>query len=356
MPHSADPAPRSNPIVLWWHELASRHKVRGAQHRLHQRAVQLACERVVSRTNPALRGLPGYRRRLLPVAERILAHGEALLGAIPGPTTLDPGAWAADPLVNALFADTTRLRQVVSGRAVQRWLRDHPGFNGDLYGLLLAMPQERQQLGIELIGDRVQRDVKQTTLSFSETEIVAVAPDMPGLRAALVQPLADLFVTIAKERIDAREARIQSLEEALAMLRAKQRALLSPKVGNARLARGGGSLDLGDQQRLEEGIEATTRDLADARRGLANIQDYLTSVIAELEHPERELQLQTMDLWIDRMNLIRDRRCEGARDIRLVRAHRPSRPGRVAQYVRFPRSLVEDIDERLANIQRQIGG
>ena len=356
MPNRPQASSPSGSLGLWWRALNSRRKVRGAQRRLHQSAVQLACERIVSQTNPALRGLPGYRRRLLPVAEGILAHGEALLRAIPGPIDLDPAAWAADPLVNALFADTRRLRQVVSGRAVQRWLRANPSHRGDLYGLLLAMPQERAQLGMELVGDLVQRDVKQTTLSFAETEIAAVADGMDSLRAALVQPLTDLFVSIARDRLADREERIQTLQEALAMLRAKQRALLSPRVGNARFALGGGSLPAGDQHRLEADIEETERDLADARRGLANIQDYLVSIIGELDHPERELQLEAMDLWLDRMNVIRDRHTEGAREIRLVRARRPHRPGRVAQYVRFPRSLVQDIDERLADIQRQLGG
>ncbi len=364
MPDTPNTSPNTSPnisrkpsfIALRWRELISRIKVHRAQQRLKRSAAELACEHLVSQTNPALRGMPGYRRRLLPVAEKILAHGDALLGAVPGPSLLDTTAWSTDPLVNAFFADVQRLRQVVSGRAVQRWLGDHPGFDGDLYGLLVAMPEERQQLGMELLGDKVRRDVKQTILAFKEAEILAVADSMDALHAALRQPMADFLVSIGLGRIAAREERIAELEEALAMLRTKQRALLRPRVGNTRLAQGGGSLPAGDVERLEADIEETQGDLADARRGFANIRDYLASIITELDHPERELYLETMDLWVDRMNVVRDRRCEGAREIRLVRARRSDRPGRVAQYVRFPCSLVLDVDARLADIERQIGG
>jgi hypothetical protein len=341
--------------ALWLREILSRLRVRGAERRLGRSAAQLACERIVSHINPALRGLPGYRRRLLPVAERILAHAESLVRTVPGPVTLDPGAWAADPLVNALFADLGRLRGVVSGRAVQRWLRDHPDFDGELYGILVAMPQERRQLGMELVGDHVQRDVKQTTLSFVETEILAVADSMEALRRGLVQPVVDLVVSIGHDRIAAREERIASLGEALAMLRAKLR-VVNPRVGGADLALGSSGAHLAEQERLKARIEETERDLADARRGIADIAEYLACVIAELDHPERELHLEAMDLWVDRMNVIRDRRRDGAQEIRLVRARRSDRPGRVAQYVRFPRSLVLDMDARLDEIQRQIGG
>jgi hypothetical protein len=335
--------------------LVSRLRVQSAERRLHASAVHLACERIVSQVNPTLRGLPGYRRRLYPVAERSLAHGESLLGAIPGPVALDPASWAADPLVNALFGNVAQLTQVLSGRAVQRWLKEHPAADGELFGLLLAMPQERRQLGMELIGDRVQRDVKQTTLGFTDIEVAAVADDMDALRGGLLQPVVDVMVSIGHARIEAREERIAELEAAVRMLKLKLK-VVNPRVGGLDLVLGGSSGHLAEQERLQARIEETERDLADARRGLANIAEYLDCLVTELDHPERELQLESMRLWLDRMNVVRDRRTEGANELRLVRARRPDRPGRVALYVRFPRRLVQDPDERLAAIARQIGG
>jgi hypothetical protein len=350
------PAPfRLGALRLWAQERVSRLRVQSAERRLHESAVHLACERIVSQVNPTLRGLPGYRRRLFPVAERLLAHGESLIRAIPGPVTLDPASWAADPLVNALFGNLSQLQQVLSGRAVQRWLKEHPATDGELFGLLLAMPQERRQLGMELIGDRVQRDVKQTTLGFTDIEVAAVADGMDALRRSLLQPVVDVMVSIGHARIEAREERIAQLEAAVRMLKLKLK-VVNPRVGGVDLVLGSSSAHLAEQARLQGRIDDAERDLADARQGLANIEEYLDCLINELDHPERELHFETMRLWLDRMNIIRDRSTEGAHEIGLVRARRPDRPGRIALYVHFPRRLVQDPDERLADIARQIGG
>ena len=346
-------ASRLGPLLLWAEEVISRLRVQSAERRLHERAVQLACERIVSQVNPALRGLPGYRRRLFPVAERILAHGRSLLGTIPGPVTLDTSSWAADPLVNALFGNVTQLRRVLSGRAVQRWLAEHPVGDEELFGLLLGMPEERRQLGMALVGEHVQRDVTQTTLSFTELEIAAVADSMAALRESLLQPVVDLLVSIGHARLAAREERIAALEEGIRMLKLKLK-VVNPRAGGVDLILGASSQHLAEQERLTARIEDAERDLADARRGLANIEEYLACLITELDHPERELHLETMRLWLDRMNVIRDARTEGAQEIQFVRARRPDRPGRVALYVRFPRRLVQSPDERLADIARQI--
>lgn len=344
----------SNPLALWFQEGLSRLRVRGAERRLRSSAAELACERIVTQINPALRGMPGYRRRLLPVARGLLEHCETLLGSIPGPIEMDPSAWARDPLVNAFFADIPRLRQVVSGRTVQRWLKDHPTYDGDLVGLLVAMPQERHQLGMELVNGRVQRDVKQTTLSFADIEVVAVADGMGALRRVLVQPLSDLIVSLAQARIAEREARIEDLDQGLAMLRSKLNSV-NPRLAGPDLALTAGSSRIAERERLQAQIQELERDRQDARRGLADIREYLDCVVQELAHPELELHLEAMDLWLDRMNVIRDRRCDDAREIRLVRARRSDRPGRVAQFVRFPRGLVLGLGERLDEVQRRLG-
>jgi hypothetical protein len=343
----------SKTLRLLVEEFLSRLRVRGAERRLRNSAAELACERIVTQTNPALRGMPGYRRRLLPVARRILEHGESLLRQIPGPIELDPSAWARDPLVNALFADLPRLRQVISGRTVQRWLRDNPDHDGEVFGLLVAMPEERHQLGMELVGDRVQRDIKQTTLSFAEMEVVAVAEGMDVLRRSLSAPLADLIVSLPQARIAARQERIDALEQNLAMLRSKLNSV-NPRIGGADLALAAGSSRLAERERLQREVGELERDLADARRGLGDIGEYLESLVQELDHPEREIHLEAMDLWLDRMNVVRDRRSEDAREIRLMRARRSDRPGRVAQFVRFPRRLVMSVDERFDDIERHI--
>jgi hypothetical protein len=339
---------------LWLREGWSRLKVRSAERRLHMRAVERAVERIIDQANPSLRGLPGYRHKLFPVVERLLAFAAELAGRLPGPTTVDPSSWASDPLVNALFGDVGQIRRVISGAPVRAWIKAHPVPRGDdLYALLAVMATERQQLGMELVGDHVQRDVKQTTLSFAEHELYAVADSMPGCREILAGQIVDLIVSIAIADIVAQEERIAALEQAVRMLRLKLK-VLAPRAGSVDLLRSS-SENLAEHERLKARIDESQRDLADARRGLGDIEQYLTRLIEQLDHAERHIGLEGMRLWVDRMNVVRDRHDPQAHELQLTRARRPDRPGRVVQFIRFPRRLVQTADERLAEVERHLG-
>ncbi len=137
-----------NRLLLWLQEFWSRLKVQDAERRLHQRSVDLAIERIVNQANPAMRGLGGYRRKLFPVVERLLAYSEELVAQVPGPTTVDPESWSSDALVNALFGNVQRIRQVVSGPGVRGWVAANPVPRGDdLYALLAVHAGRAQPAG-----------------------------------------------------------------------------------------------------------------------------------------------------------------------------------------------------------------
>jgi hypothetical protein len=341
-------------LILWLETIWSRLKVSGAERRLRERTIELAVERIVSQANPALRGLPGYRRRLKPVAARLIEHVESLGAHLPGPTDVDPAAWADDPLVNALFGNIACLRRAVSGPAVRDWLQANPIETGDhLYALLVAWPRERTQLGMELVGDHVQRDIKQRTLSFTDHELFGVGADLDETRRKLIRQVTDLIVSIGIGRIAAQEERMVEIETALRKLRIKLR-VVNPRVGGADLVLAGSSHHLAERERLEQQIKTLEKDLADASRGLGDIGQYLDRLVEVLDHPEQELTLERMTLWVDRMNIVRDRADAGARQITLVRGRRRDQPGRVAQLIRFPRSLIISPEERLAAVERHL--
>lgn len=342
-------------LSLWLQELGSRLKVRGAERRLHERAVQFAIERIIDQANPALRGLGGYQRKLYPVVERLLQYAEELVAQIPGPTTVDPDSWSSDPLVNALFGNVQRIRQVVSGPAVRDWLKQHPMPRGDdLHALLAVVPLERNQLGMELVDEQVQRDVKQTTLSFTDHELFAVAETMPEARLLLTGQIVDLIVSIAMAELVGQEERIAALEQAVRMLRLKLK-VVNPRAGAVDLTLSSSGQHLAEREQLQARIEENERDLADASRGLGDIAQYLDRLISLLDHAERHIGLERMHLWLDRMNIVRDRSDKDANEIELVRGRRPDQPGRVAQFIRFPRRLILSADARLEEVERHLG-
>jgi len=318
----------------------ARPWVQRAERRRHLQALRVATERLVDQITPELRSLPAYQARLAPVVERIREHSITLVDKIPGPVPIDKERWSNDPLVNALFEEPTALSGAVSAPAVQKWLQDHPEDSaGELYGLLIAKPKERSQLGSEMRGDRLERDVKQKTLRFTEHEIAAVDSDPDRLRLALARPVADLIQSLGIGRLTAQEERIVAHEETLRVLRLKLK-VITPRVDGVDLLLGTRAENTAELQRLQSKIAETERALVMARRGLNGIEQYFERITELLGYPGEAVQLEPMCVWLDRMNVVRDRDHPRAREVTLMRAMSRGKPGRVVLFVRFPRALV----------------
>jgi hypothetical protein len=284
-----------------------------------------------------------------------LDHSSSLIAQVPGPIEIEPKGWMSDPLLSTLFPSQDTLRTALSSPEVRKWLRENPCEDDAwLVGLLVALPQERTRLGMELAGDQVQHDVKQTTLGFSEVEIAAVGTDVEGLRATLVQPVSDVIVSLGIARLAAQEEKIAALEDGLRMLKLKLK-VVSPRASGVDLLLAGSSQHLAEYQRLKQRIEETERDLASARQGLEDSDQYFARITELLDHPEKEMQLERMCVWVDRMNVVRDSKHPDARELSFMRAMRPDQRGRIALFVRFPRALVITANEQLAAVERHLG-
>lgn len=320
-----------------------------------RRATDIATERLIDQVNPALRDCARYRRRLAPMVARILAHSEALIEQIPGPLLLDAERWAQDPLAKALFANDGALRKAVSAPAVQTWLRQRAAAPpADLYGLMLALPQERIRFATEETGGPLPREVEQTTLGFVQAQIAAVESDLDALRQALVQPVADMIVSLGLSRLTAQEARISELEHALRMLELELK-VTRPRATGIDLTVAADSHDRTELARLTAQIEQTEQALGSAREGLEDIEQYLARVLELLGRPADAIHFERMRVWLDRMNLVRDPGHPDAREILLMRAMQRDQPGRIALLVRFPSALVVDAGDRPATAEAHPG-
>lgn len=320
--------------------------VQRAEEQRLEHWMRVATERLVDQFEPELRNQPEYYERLAPVVEQIRDYSNTLIKQIPTPTRIDTEQWSNDPLVNALFAQPSALRETISSPMVHNWLQANPEEQApELFGLLLAKPKERTQLGVELRQDRVQRDVKQTILSFIEHEIVAVDTDFDRLRRGLERPIADLIQSLCIARLATQEERIITLEGALRVLQLKLK-VIQPRIDGVDLLMATSAQNLAEAQRLNIKITETERALVVARGGLGDSEQYFEQALALLAHPEEAMQLEPMSVWLDRMHVVRDSNHPSAQEIALTRAVRPEKPGRVVLFVRFPRSLILADEQR----------
>ena len=333
----------------------SRLKPTSPGRKQKEAEVNKAIERIVDQVDPRIRGLMGYRRKLFPAVERALDYSNELAQRLPGPVQVDRKNWSEDPVVNSLFGSVDQLRWCLTGPEVRKFVKGSSVGTDLFYGLLLAFPHERNQLGMDLAQGQVRRDVKQTVMSFTNQEVVLPGETEAEVRLAVVGGILDTIVGIAVEETAAQEERIASIEEQLRMLRLKQK-VARPRAQGIELLGEGNAIHVQEYESLVKRIAELEKDLADNRRGLETVDDYLDRVAALLLHPERLLGADLTKVRMDRMNIVREGKGEEelGRDVEFLRGRRNGQPGRVVLLIRFPRSEIIDEKVRRAEMERYL--
>jgi hypothetical protein len=339
------------------HEQWLRLRVRGAEQRLRERAIRRAIERAVSQANPRIRGLTGYRDRLHNAIADCLEYAKEIAERIPGPVTVNRQTWLQDRLIRALFGDPNRILWALSSNDCRDYMNRSALKTGDCYGLLMAHPVFRKQLGMDLSGDTIQRDIQQTTLSFDNIDVIMCSSDPQKVRAKATQGIMDALVGFAAKDIGRQQERIDELEERLRIVRIKQK-VVSPSTHGLEILRDGGLADTTQYKILGRQIKELEKELAESHQGLSTLNDYLDRLIALLQHPETLVAARFERVRLDRMNVLRPDREDGGQsaEIEFLRAYSGERAGRMALMVRFAREdLVTDQDwiaqaERYVNI------
>jgi hypothetical protein len=332
----------------------SRFKVRNSEQRRRKMEVNQAVERVVVQVNPRLRAVGGYRKKLFPVVERAQEYARDLTVQVPGPVLVNRQTWSSEPFVNALFGSIDRMRWILSGPEVRRYLKQHP-VGGDCYAIIAAHPDVKRQLGVELVGETLQKDVRQTAVSFRDHEVAVVGESEEQVRQALAREALDLLVGLAAQDILEQESRIGEIEERLRIVRLKL------KVAETRSHGAGLLLDDNPDRSKEKAtlaarVDKLEKDLQRERRGMATLDDYLKRLVELLAHPEAHLGLERVSVRLNRMNILREGSEESdGTEIEFARGRRGDKPTRVLSIIRFPRSEVLEDAERLREVERYLG-
>jgi hypothetical protein len=179
----------------WWE--ASEVDDRNAE------AVKVAVEDIVDGTNARVRIVNNYHERLRNSAHRLLEHVEAMVAGLPDPLDINRHSFSQDPRVNAFFVNPDHIRQQIGrNRKLQRFFAAPAAMNLDYVWFALYMTRdEKSVLGSALSGDRIMREVQQTTISFSAHQAFALRGDEVESRKALEKRLFDRAVSTAKRRL-----------------------------------------------------------------------------------------------------------------------------------------------------------
>lgn len=343
-----------NQLILLLQTLFPWLKAPTPEQLRHEQEIHQAIEQVVDQVNPRLRALGGYRKNLFPVVERSAVYIKEQIDRIPGPYLVNRETWNDEPIVNSLFGSVKRMRKVLSGPAVRKYVKQHAG-GGELFAAFVAMPEIRRQLGVELVGDTLKRDVRQTTVSFMNQEAVVIGASEQEVRQALFDDVLGVLVSFAQEDILGQESRISEVEERLRVVRLKLR-LAGTRSTGAGLLLADDADQSNQRELLSSRIDELEQDLEREKRGLSTLDDYLDRLVELLTHPEAYIGLESVRMRLDRMNILReDADDDTAPEIEFTRVRRIDKLARVVMIIQFPRSEMLEPGAGLRDAERYLG-
>jgi hypothetical protein len=244
--------------------------------RLDPTILERAIERVVDGTDPRLRYVGGYQKRLRKAVQTAALWVIGLVDDLPEPTALERRNYTVDPRLRAFFAAPDRISEVVGqASALRDYLRRGANpFGAEVYGLLTMEWSERKVLGMDLARDQVQRDVAQVVVEFANHRFVAVSGDEDETRREIKLRAFDYLIELALGKlVEAREHKDQLQ---------RQHQLLRQKLDTMRAG------NWGLEQILEQ--PAPEPDLTGLESELAQIEKNLLASGTPAEHLAKALE------------------------------------------------------------------
>jgi hypothetical protein len=273
--------------------------------------VEAAIERAVDGTDPRLRALPGYRKHLRAPVLHAIDHVVTLVDSLPAPQAASRSAYSNDPRLATLFASAEHMLEVLGHHAAL------PEFRASLTGspeqitaLLLAERVEKRVLGMELVGDILQREVAQVAVNFRAHRLVDPAASEEDTRRQLKRRAFDHLLSLALARITEVQGERANLNRQRTMLRRKLSAL----------EQGGWNFEEATEARPDPASLQSELDEIEGQLAALGIDDralrtHLEIAAALLADAERQFWAERIDLHLDPMNIQRDPQDASARQI-----------------------------------------
>ena len=316
----------------------ARRKAAKADARARDNQLRSAIEHVVEEINPKLRAVSGYRKKLRPAVERSLAYSASLVEQLPEAVAVNGKAWSADPTVRALFSGVRDLQRVYSDSdEVHEYFDRHAG-EENCYALLSMLCRERSVLGMEMHGDVMRRDVRQTSVSFADHRVVKPVSSQAALRKELEHRAFEALVAYALETITERVSSRNTLQEQRQLLDMQLRLAHAKSASLTPLLAGKGD-EVIDIEALRKQQQETGEALDQVRAGLMTLEDYIDRISEVLGDPQTHLRIGRVSMRLNKMNIRLDgaASAEDGHELDLTEVSLGESLRRILLITRFPR-------------------
>ncbi|MGB5538057.1 MAG: hypothetical protein WBN08_19410 [Thiogranum sp.] len=328
---------------------AIHHRMREKESRQSRRTEILnTVERVVEGTDSRIRLVNSYEKRLQEAVSRSLEYTDDLIDQIPEAIEVSAKSFVSDAHVNAFFVNVSDLQTVFSHSSeVRQFMEDFSNVDTPQCCALLCMRKsEKTVMGVELAGELLKRDVRQTAVSFSDHRIYSPTPSEAETRQGLKQCLFGGLVTNALEHI---------VQLRLASLRLKkERQILQARLRRYQQNKGAAEQNAQSATEVVNEIEEIRQKLSMVEEQLKTThpvtpQESLEQVNAVFSRPDKFVRFNECSLRLNKMGIKIDADSpQACNEIRLAEVEIGDELPRVVTLAIFPRDELLPRKEFLA--------
>ena len=184
--------------------------------------IKAAIERAVDGTDPWIRAVSGYKKKLRSAVVRAIDHVVALVDEMMPPIVVSPDSNDTDSRLRTFFISNADMQQVLtSDRNLVHFHKCQTVPLPWIFALLAMEKNEKIILGAELSGDIVQRDVPQIAVSFEAHHLIDPAASEEETRHQLKRRAYDHLLGLALKRISIVKTERDHLERYRMLLQSK---------------------------------------------------------------------------------------------------------------------------------------
>lgn len=267
--------------------------------------IRTAIERVVDGTDPRLRAVSQYRRKLQDSVAHSMDYVTRQVTTLPPAIEVGRRCFTTDPRLRALFLSPEHLLDVLSFNPVLRdYIKKNSDLPADLYAVLRMERIEKASFGIGLEGTLIRRDVSQTTVNFRDHRLAFPTASEANTRQELTQRAFDYLIEAALQSLIATRTRKQQLEQQQRqLLQKKARILKAAEPGLEALLNQPATRKATDAAAIERQLRDIKAEFSRIHADSATLDHHLEKVIATLRQPEKHLRLDRVSFTLDHMNI-----------------------------------------------------
>jgi hypothetical protein len=269
-----------------------------------------AVDFVAKLSHPNIYYVSHYRKKLMPAVEHTLKYADELIVQLPTPISIEADSWKSNPFVRKTFLDNSAFKDFFSKNKALNNFFQKTNVNR-CCALLVMTRKERKTLGVEIDGEIVRRDVLQTSVDFSDHQIVAPMASEEETRKELSlrvlellasHSLEDILSLISLKKDMEPEKRILEIKMNLTDSLVQSRKSQLPDQSDTPADTPDDTPD--DTHDTKDVIGRIDKEITEVRVQLDEPEDYLNRVTDLLFHPEQFLKSEPIRMLVNDMNII----------------------------------------------------